>query len=77
MFVTVVAVLCHLGSTDCVEQVVTNSSQDRTLTLQGCAIGGQAALAKWKEEHPIYRSKAWRIVRYKCVPGIYTARARI
>lgn len=71
MFVTVIAVLCHLTSTDCVEEVVTNSALDSRVAFQSCAIGGQAALSKWKEEHPIYRSEAWHIQRYKCVPGDY------
>jgi hypothetical protein len=34
-------------------------------------IAGQANLAKWKGEHPIYRSEACHIERYKCAPGQY------
>ena len=39
-------------------------------------IAGQANLAKWKGEHPIYRSEAWHIERYKCAPGHYVLKAR-
>ncbi len=76
MFVTIVAVLCHLASTDCTEEFVTSSALDSGLTFQSCLLGGQAGLAKWKEEHPIYRSEAWHIQRYKCVPGDYKLVAR-
>jgi hypothetical protein len=44
--------------------------------FQGGSGGGQAALAKWKEEHPVYHSDAWHIQRYKCVPGDYKVIAR-
>jgi len=77
MFITVVVVLCYLKSSDCIERVVTDSSLDSRVTLQSCMIGGQAALAKWKSEQPIYRSDDWHIQRYKCVPGRYQAKARI
>ena len=77
MFVTMVAVLCHLTAQDCTEVVVTNSSLDSGLTLQGCMIGGQAGLAQWKANHPIYRSEDWHVNRYKCVAGRYEARAKI
>ena len=77
MFVTVVAVLCRLATHDCTETVVTNSNLAPGLTVQGCAIGGQAGLAQWKSSHPIYRSDDWYIERYKCVAGLYTARAKI
>jgi hypothetical protein len=76
MFVTVVAVLCHLTSSDCVEEIVTSSALDSQVNCQSCMMGGQAALAKWKEEHPVYRSDAWHIQRYKCVPGDYRMVAR-
>ncbi|MDN5001275.1 hypothetical protein ACFQZO_10305 [Bradyrhizobium sp. GCM10027634] len=71
MFVTVVAVLCRLSSTECINEIVTSSTLDNAVTFQSCMINGQAALAKWKDEHPIYHSEAWRIERYKCVPGEY------
>ncbi|MDA9440187.1 hypothetical protein XH98_13850 [Bradyrhizobium sp. CCBAU 51745] len=71
MFVTVVAVLCRLSSTECINEIVTNSALDNAVTFQSCVINGQAALAKWKDEHPIYHSEAWHIERYKCVPGDY------
>ena len=75
MFVTVVAVLCHLTSTDCVDEIVTSTALDSGLTFQSCMMNGQAALAKWKEGHPIYRSEAWHIQLYKCVPGDYKTMA--
>ena len=31
----------------------------------------------WKGEHPVYRSGAYRIERYKCVPGHYEIRGRV
>lgn len=71
MFVTVVVTLCHLTSTNCIEQIVTSSSLDSRVTFESCVTGGQAALAKWKEENPVYHSRAWHIQRYKCVPGDY------
>ena len=71
MFITMIAVLCRLSSTDCVEEIVTSSALDSGLTFQSCLLIGQAGLAKWKEEHPIYHSEAWHIQRYKCVPGDY------
>jgi len=71
MFVTVVAVLCHLSSIDCINEIVTSSALDSSVTFQSCLISGQAGLARWKEEHPIYRSEAWRVQRYQCVPGDY------
>lgn len=54
---------------NCAEEIVTDSSLDGTLTLQSCMIGRQAGIAKWKEEHPIYRSDAWHIERYKYAAG--------
>ena len=77
MFVTVVAVLCHLSGLDCTEVVVTSSNFDAGLTFQTCLSGGQAGLAQWKVGHPIYRSDDWHIARYKCVAGVYEAKARI
>jgi hypothetical protein len=47
------------------KEIVTNSSPDSMVTFRSCMIAGQANLAKWKGEHPIYRSVAWRIERYK------------
>lgn len=71
MFVTIIAVVCHLTSTDCNEEIVTSSALDADVNFQACLVGGQAGLARWKEQHPIYRSEAWYIERYKCVPGDY------
>ncbi len=78
MFVTVVAVLCHLGVTaagSCVEEIVTDSNLTPEITFQQCAVGAQAPLAKWMSEHPIYHSH-WRLERYKCVPGHYEIKGR-
>src|SRR6266403_3259511 len=53
MFVTLVAVLCHVltaGPGDCVEEIVTDSNQSN-ITLQSCLIQGQIGIAKWMSEH--------------------------
>jgi hypothetical protein len=74
MFVTLVAVLCHLSSGHpgggCVEEIVTDSSKSE-ISFQSCMIEGQIGVAKWMSEHPIYRSD-WTLQRYKCAPGHYT-----
>lgn len=75
MFVTVVAILCHMGAApgSCVEEIeeiVTDSNLTPQITFQQCAMGAQAPLAKWMSEHPIYHAN-WRLERYKCVPGHY------
>lgn len=78
MFVTVVAVLCHLGgpaSGSCVEEIVTDSNMTPDITFQECMKGAQAPLAKWMGEHPLYHAN-WRIERYKCVPGHYEIKSR-
>ena len=78
MFVTVVAVLCHLGGPaagSCVEEIVTDSNMTPDITFQECMKGAQAPLAKWMGEHPLYHSN-WRIERYKCVPGHYEIKGR-
>lgn len=59
MFVTVVAILCHLGGLaagSCVEEIVTDSNMTPEITFQYCVKSVQAPLAKWMNEHPIYRS---------------------
>jgi hypothetical protein len=69
MFVTVVAVLCHLSGAaegSCLEEIVTDSNMTPKIAFHECIIGAQAPLAKWKSEHPIYHT-GWRIERYKCV----------
>ena len=46
MFVTLVAVLCHVlpgGSGDCVEEIVTNSNLS-SIAFQSCAIQGQIGI---------------------------------
>ena len=75
LFVTVVAVMCHLlgagAEPVCIEEIVTDSAMTEGLTFMSCMVGAQAPLAKWKSEHPIYRAEKWTIGRYKCVPGRY------
>ena len=49
MFVTVVAVLCHLtgpAAGGCVEEIVTDSNMTPEITFQECMKGAQAPLAK-------------------------------
>ena len=65
MFVTLVAVLCHVlpgGPGHCVEEIVTDSSQSN-MTFQRCVI-------QWMSEHPIYHAN-WTLQRYRCAPGHY------
>ena len=72
MFVTLVAVLCHVlpgARGDCVEEIVTDSSLSN-ITFQSCLIQGQIGIASWMSEHPIYRAN-WTLQRYKCAPGHY------
>lgn len=57
--------------------IVTNSSLESGVALQGCMMGGQVSLEQWKAYHSIYRSEDWRVERYKCVAGRYEARAKI
>lgn len=78
MFVTVVVTLCHLqfGAPDCFEEIVTDSNLTAGLTFFACMSGAQAPLAKWKAEHPLYRSPGYTLDRYKCVPGHYEIRGR-
>lgn len=77
MFITIVAILCSLtiqGS--CVEEIVTDSNMDPDVTFQGCQIYGQAGIAKWMSESPLYHSK-WRLDSWKCIPGHYEIRGRV
>lgn len=90
MFVTVVAVMCHLmvahptisPDRGCtaeeakVEEIVTDTEKDASLNFQSCMIG-QANLANWKSNHPVYFKAEWRIGRVKCVPGHYEPRGEI
>ena len=72
MFVTLVAVLCHVlpgGPGGCVEEIVTDSNLSN-ITFQSCAIQGQIGIAKWMSEHPIYHAN-WTLQRYKRAPGYY------
>lgn len=78
MFATVVAVLCHIAGPAagaCVEEIVTDTDLDPAVTFQGCLISGQAGIAKWMSEHPIYRA-GWRLSAYKCAPGHYEIHGR-
>ena len=73
MFVTLVAVLCHVSpgpSGVCVEEIVTDSSKS-DISFQSCMIQGQIGVEKWMSEHPIYRAD-WTLQRYKCAPGHYS-----
>lgn len=90
MFTTVVAVMCHMmveqptiaPDRDCtaeearVEEIVTDSDLDEHVDMFTCQSSGQAALAKWKSEHAVYHSGAWRVARVKCVPGHYEPAGR-
>jgi hypothetical protein len=57
------------GPGDCVEEIVTDSSQSN-ITFQSCMIQGQIGTAKWMSEHPIYHAN-WTLRRYKCAPHHY------
>lgn len=79
MFVTVVAVMCHLllsGVEACEETIVTDSAQTEGLTFMDCMAGAQAPLAEWKSAHHTYAASEWRIDRYRCVAGHYEIRGR-
>jgi hypothetical protein len=77
MFITVSAILCHLiaGQPVCIDEIVTDTNMEPSLTWQGCLMG-QAPLAKWKSEHPIYRKEEWYIEKYRCTPGHYEPAGR-
>ena len=86
MLTTLVAVLCHalsgVPAPVCLEEIVTTSDYPTLagkadapitvpgLTFQACQINGQAAIAEWMSEHPLYHS-GWWLERWKCVPGHY------
>jgi len=84
MFVTVAVVLCKLvvahptiaPDRDCtaeemkIVEVVTDSSKEEHLDFMSCQLG-QAPLAKWKSDNPLYFKPSWRIARILCVPGKY------
>lgn len=76
MFVSVVAVLCSLSSPACVEEIVTDSAMDESVSFQSCQIMGQIGVSDWMNKHPIYRSN-WRLDRWKCAPGHYEIRGRV
>jgi hypothetical protein len=78
MFVTVSAILCHLiaGQPVCVDEIVTDTNMEPALTWQGCTALGQAPIAKWKSEHPIYSKPDWYIEKYRCTPGRYEPAGR-
>ena len=66
MVTTLVAVLCSLNTTACVEEIVTDQA-----SLQSCAIQGQIGIADWMSRSPKYHT-GWALERYKCVLGKYT-----
>lgn len=90
MYVTVVAVMCHMlvarptvfPDADCtseeasIEEIITDSTIDEFADFFGCMVQGQIGAADWKSKHPLYHSSAWRIARIKCVPGHYELRGR-
>lgn len=76
MLVTLVATLCTLANL-CVEEIVTDSNMEPSLSFQSCLSGAQAPLAAWKEGHPVYHGERYRIERYRCVPGHYEIRGRV
>jgi hypothetical protein len=66
MFVTLVAVLCHVSpgpSGVCVEEIVTDSSKN-DISFQSCMIQGQSGVTKWMSEHPIYRADTYFLKTY-------------
>lgn len=69
MQVAVIATLCRLAAATtqpCVEEIVAENVE-----LAQCAGPfAQQALAKWMEEHPIYRS-GWRLAKWGCAIGGY------
>ena len=71
-FITVLATLCHLtaaGVEGCVDEIVTDNTLDETVTMQSCMMG-QAYIAKWMGEHPVYRTdKGWRLAKWGCRIG--------
>jgi hypothetical protein len=86
MFVTVVAVMCHMiasnpptiaPSGDCtneeqkVEEIVTDSRMDESVEFFGCMIHAQMGIAEWKSKHPLYFKEGWRVAQIKCAPGTY------
>jgi hypothetical protein len=85
MFVTVAVIVCHTlhvapATTSqapaspvelCEEVIVTDSDLTPTLDWASCTVLGQAPLADWKSKHPVYRSPAYWIAAYKCIPGHY------
>lgn len=76
MFITIAVTLCSLaGAAPCVDEIVTDSSMDDTLTLQSCMLG-QPMIAKWMSEHPVYRT-GYRVERWRCVPGKYQKKSDV
>ena len=71
MFISVLVTLCHLvspGIEGCVEEIITDSTRDETLTMQSCLMG-EAYVTKWKLEHPTYTSDGWRLAKWGCRIG--------
>ena len=79
MFVTLVAVLCHVlpgGPGGCVEEIVTDSNQSN-ITFQSCMIQGQIGIANWMPEHPIYHANWTRRVITSCTSKHDNERDRV
>ena len=69
MLITVVATLCQLATSSCVEEIITDQA-----SLQSCAITGQIGISKWMAESEKYHS-GWNVHGYKCVIGYRKAQA--
>jgi hypothetical protein len=65
MLITLIAVLCQIASSSCVEEIITDQ-----VSLMACQIQGQIGIAEWMRTSPTYRS-GWRLERYKCAMGHY------
>jgi hypothetical protein len=65
MFITLVAVLCQIASSSCVEEIITDQA-----SLMACQIQGQIGIADWMSKSSTYRT-GWRLERYKCAMGHY------
>lgn len=62
MFITIVAVICHLNGPLCMEKIVAQGD----LGMQSCMLG-EPAVAEWmNKNYPDYR-----LARWKCIPGKY------
>lgn len=82
MFVTLVAIVCHMAAAGpsnadvhlCQEVIIATSDQAPSLTMPACMAVGQMAVAQWKAEDPTYSADSYTIETYKCMPGHYMLR---